>query len=166
MGDDMQSVSRTLHYAAFRFGHINRMGAYKVVPVPEGLTGMPVVKTDAEVSEWHIHGEPVARSVKACGDAAYWLRRDIADMAYASLQAEAEENERMIGTVKAYAAATRLQAGTRPRWVPSVAMVEAAARHAARIGRLNDRNSRGDSTRARFVEQLRQAREAEDKRNG
>jgi hypothetical protein len=108
---------------------------------------------DAEITEWAIGDEVVARKVKACGRVMCWLRHDIAEIAEAHLETEHEEMERVRRSVVASIERDRQRqaAGNAPPFNPSPEMVRSLWRHQSRTGRLHDRTSRGDELRARMA---------------
>ena len=119
--------------------------------------------SNAQVVEWVMPGgEVVARKVSALGQIEAWLRADLAtDTLIARSDAEAEK-ERIIAEVKRYAEATRRQGEQRAEtYVLSSALIHAAARRQARLGRLYDMNSRGDAVRGNLAAALDRAVKAE-----
>jgi acyl transferase domain-containing protein len=88
----MREVAREVHYAAFLFGLIATLKAWKVIPARPEFSGQAVDGglNHAEIEEWHA-GEPeevVARKVLTATSAAYWLRADLADAVLARVAEE------------------------------------------------------------------------------
>lgn len=115
--------------------------------------------SNAEVIEWvGPTGEVVARKVTALGQVECWLRADLATETLVARSDQVAERERVIAEVKRYAEATRGAQGQRAEsYVLSSALIHAAARRNATLGRLYDRNARGDAVRGNLVAALDRA---------
>jgi len=122
---------------------------------------------NCEVWEWvNAAGEVVGRKVTVRDQTERWLRADLCTEVLIARSDEVAERERVIGEVKAYAAATRQHSRDQmaETYVLSSALLHASARHQARIGRLYDMNSRGDRVRGNLAAALERAAKAESKR--
>jgi hypothetical protein len=104
----------------------------------------------------------ISRKVTALGEVACWLRADLADAAEAALEREAAEHRRVIAVVGGYAHATQQHNRDQmaETYVLSSALLHAAARRNATLGRLYDMNSRGDRVRGNLVAALERAKKA------
>lgn len=113
----MRNVSYDTYYAAFRFGLIAGLRAFKV-PADRRLdiagysTVIAAAASPAEIEEW-VSGEPpevVARKVVACRSRECWLRSDLADEAERQAAAERETNAGIAATIAAESRARDQQA--------------------------------------------------------
>lgn len=108
-------------------------------------------------------GRTIGRLVKACGHTECWLRSDLAtETLIARADAEAEI-ERVRREMAAYCHASQQHARDQraDEYVLSSALIHASARHQSRIGRLWDRNARGDAVRGNLAAALGRAVKAE-----
>jgi hypothetical protein len=159
----LTSCPRDVFRDAIAYSCISKRGGKKVRqgPPPQ-LSGMTTDggERHAEVLEYALpDGRVIARLVKACGMVEAWLETSLAtDVLIARSDAEAEK-ERVIKEVIAYANATRSKGGEQT-YVLSSACLHAAVRHQAKIGRLYDRNSRGDKVRGNLSSALARASKA------
>jgi len=139
--------------------------ARKVAARPElkALAGHQVsFGTSAEIVEFALpNGEVIARRVETPGNVACWLRDDLLRQAQAWIEQQDRETQRIIDEMVAFVG-ERTAKAPEPLRSLSRHLVEAAARHSARLGRLHDTNSRGDAERGKFVKQLAEARRQEE----
>lgn len=151
----MKNVPRELLRASVALGVLSDMGAkMRNAKRPAPLDGHNSISPDdAIVHEWTLGAEVVARKVEACGTVACWLRADIAEKAAAAIEAEHADIERVKSEVAATIERDRQRRTERPSvpFVPSHGMLRSLFRYQSRTGRLHDRNSRGDETRARMA---------------
>jgi hypothetical protein len=151
-------VPAEVHRAAFAHGVMRDLGAVRVastraLPQPAGFTS--ISPDAAEIDEWAVGAEVVARKVVACGHRMHWLRHDIATLAEAALEREHAEMERVRdGVVQSIMQDRQRRGAAPPAPLPSPQLIHAAMKHSARIGRLHDQNSRGDAERAKFAHLL------------
>lgn len=107
-------------------------------------------------------GRTIGRMVKACGHVECWLRSDIAtDTLIARADAVAADEAMRKRVLEAVGAGQRVRDQRAETYVLSSALVHAAARRQATLGRLYDMNSRGDRVRGNLVAALDRAVKAE-----
>jgi hypothetical protein len=158
----MITCTAEIYRALFAHKIMSGLGAERVTEMkelPDIIGQTTTTGRTAEVQEWQIAGEVVARKVTACGRTECWARPDLAELAEAHLEAEHAEMERIKAEVVAFAKAhPRADISGRPKPL-SPQVIQAAIRHSARIGRLYDMDSRGDAERGKFARQLQQLEE-------
>ncbi len=133
-------------------------------PVDLSANGTAGGISHAEIFEWvNPAGEVVGRKVSALGEVETWLRADLCTEVLIARADEAAERERVIAEVKQFAEASRRRGEQRAEtYVLSSALIHAAARRNATLGRLYDMNSRGDRVRGNLVAALDRALKAEE----
>lgn len=154
----MKPVTNDVYFAVFARGDMKALKATRV-PDPRNAVNHPdgfpaISRSAAQVDEWAIDGEIVARKVSACGETLHWLRADIAAIGERHVEADRAETDRMKATVaEMIDADRRRRAEVAARPVPALSpqLIHAAMRHNQRIGRYWDQNVRGAETRARFA---------------
>ena len=161
----MMNCPRDVFRDAIAHSVISKAGGKQVARKPAALSGnsRDGGHSNATVLEYATpDGEVIARKVEASGRVECWLRVDLCtDTLIARADAEAEIL-RLKKEVVAYANATRRQGGQRAEtYVLSSALIHAAARRNATLGRLWDQNSRGDAVRGNLAAALGRAVKAE-----
>lgn len=154
----MRVVTAEIYRAIFACGGMAERSARRVTvlrhaPGPQGFktTGSDA---DAEIQEWAIADEVVARKVEACGSRMFWLRDDLAEIAANWLDAEHAGMCRVRDKVLESCARDRERRANAPpvdMSYMSDAMLRSVVNHSSRTGRLWDMNSRGDEERARIA---------------
>lgn len=167
----MITVDQPMLFDANRFGIIAEAGG-TFVPrqkiagfVPHQMTRVVEhVSEPACIKEWKTpDGEVIARKVEACGGVECWLRADLALQVLVDRAEEAAERERVLREMAAYINASRQHSRDQmaETYVLSSALIHAAVRRNAKLGRLYDMNSRGDKTRGNLAAALDRAAKAE-----
>lgn len=158
----MITVDNPLLRDCIAYGIASKHGAKKHKPYEPPLDGFCREGARPEILEFAIDGEVVLRKVKACGMIECWLRQDLALETLVAQVEAAAEKERIIKEVSDYARATRQHSRDQQAetYVLSSALLHAAVRRNAKLGRLFDMDSRGDKTRGNLAAALERAAKA------
>jgi hypothetical protein len=151
---------------ALAYSVVAKAGAKKVPRPAPRVSGNTVDggSSLAEVLEYALPGgEIVARLVKACGEIEAWLRKDLATDTLIARSDAFAEIERIKAEMVDYCRASQQHNRDQmaETYVLSSALIHAAARRQAKLGRLYDMNSRGDRVRGNLAAALDRAIKAE-----